>query len=750
MANRATASIKRIDLHVSGMTCAACVRRVERAALRVEGVAAATVNLATEKASIEFNHPTPDRIDAVRKAITDAGYSATLVSEPVVESDFGLHRDLAIACLLALPIFLISMGPMIIPGGMDWLMSWMTMNRWNQALWFLATAVQFVPGWRFYRHAWASLRSLSPDMNLLVALGTTAAYVYSTVVTWFPEWFPDSARHVYFESSAVVIAFVLLGKVLENRSKHRSREAIQALGKLLPHLAHRLHDNCIQDVEIHQIDVGDLVEIHAGESVPIDGVIVAGSSYIDESMVTGEPIPRARIVGDKVIGGTVNGNGLLRARVTAIGQETLLSRITTMVADAQAAKPPIQHAVDRVVARFVPLVLGIAGITALAWLLFGGEDRWTQALVHSVAVLIVACPCAMGLATPISMMVGTGRAAELGILFRTGEAFQSLASVDRIAFDKTGTLTSGSPKLTGIVALNPWSESELLSHAVAIARTSQHPVSKAIAAAPLPIERMIETKSSEHTPGSGIVADLSNGAKVYLGSPIWMDRLGFATDLTRSQENALLSTGATVVGIAINGAMAGWITISDPTKTEGPQAVSQLANLGLNSWILSGDHPAPVEQVARELGIKNGLGNLLPDQKADYLQSWNREGHATAFVGDGINDAPALASAQVGIGLGTGTEVAVSAADVVLISGNLLGVPTAIRIARALMQNIRMNLLWAFAYNILLIPVAAGLLVPLCGWSLTPMLSALAMSFSSVFVVANALRLRRFSGRLQD
>jgi Cu+-exporting ATPase len=739
---------KRIDFNISGMTCAACVRRVERAASKVEGVANATVNLATEKASVEFSNPTPDRIAAVRKAILDAGYSATLISEPTLDSDGGLYRDLIIACSLALPILIVSMGPMLIPGGMEWMMTWMTMDRWNLALWILATVVQFVPGWRFYRHGWTSLRALSPDMNLLVALGTTAAYLYSTVATWFPTWLPDSARHVYFESSAVVIAFVLLGKVLENRSKHRSREAIQALGKLQPRTAHRIQDNRIHDIDIQQISVGDLVEIHAGEAVPIDGVIVEGTSYVDESMITGEPIPRARYIGDKIIGGTINGNGLLRARVVAVGQETLLSRITTMVADAQAAKPPIQLTVDRVVARFVPAVLAIACVTALAWLVFGGEGRWSQAMLHAVAVLIVACPCAMGLATPISMMVGTGRAAELGILFRSGEAFQSLASVNRIAFDKTGTLTNGTPTVGQVVPFGNWSQSDLLLHAVSAARTSQHPVSKAVAASYPPNEPILDVRSSEHIPGSGIIAELISGKRVHLGSLGWMENLGLMNDVSRSQVDALFATGATIVCIAIDNSLAGWITVTDPIKSEGAHAIEQLKSLGLQSSILSGDHPAPVEQAARALDIDSAFGNLLPDQKADLLQAWQRNGFATAFVGDGINDAPALASAQVGVGLGTGTEVAVSAADVVLISGNLLGVPTAIRLARALMRNIRMNLLWAFAYNILLIPVAAGLLVPINGWTLTPMLSAIAMSFSSIFVVGNALRLRRFANRV--
>jgi Cu+-exporting ATPase len=736
---------QRVDFDISGMTCAACVRRVERAASKIEGVLSATVNLATEKASIQFSNPTDDRIEAVRKAISDAGYPTRLTSQEAAPSaDLGLGRDLNWAMLLALPILVFSMGPMLIPGGMDWMMSKMSMHRWNQALWFLATAVQLIPGWRFYRHAWSSLRSWNPDMNLLVALGTTAAYGYSTIVTWTPWAVPPSARHVYFESSAAVIAFVLLGKVLEQRSKKHSQSAIQALGQLQPRVARRVQSGSAQTVDIQYVAVGDILEIHAGEAIPIDGVIVDGTSYVDESMVTGEPIPRVRDVGDEIIGGTVNGNGMLRARVTAIGPATFLSRITAMVIDAQTSKPPIQNAVDRVVARFVPAILAIACLTAVAWLLFGGDERWTHALVHTVAVLIVACPCAMGLATPISTLVGTGRAAELGILFRSGEAFENLASIERIAFDKTGTLTEGKPTRDQVTPLAPWTERQLLELAVSAARTSQHPVSKALVASFSDSDGLLHAHASEHVPGSGVIVDLSNGTRVHLGSPTWLKQLGLVPHDAQEPLATALDSGKTLVCVAIDNALAGWVTISDRCKAEGKGAITQLKHLGIDPWILSGDHPGAVERLAAQLGIEHAQGNLLPEQKADALRAWQHEGVRVAFVGDGINDAPALASAQVGMGIGTGTQVAISAADVVLISGNLNGVSTSVRLARALMRNIRMNLLWAFAYNILLIPVAAGLLVPINGWSLNPMFGAIAMSLSSVLVVFNALRLRSF------
>jgi Cu+-exporting ATPase len=586
-------------------------------------------------------------------------------------------------------------------------------------------------------------------MNLLVALGTTAAYLYSTVVTWLPHLLPASARHVYFESSAVVIAFVLLGRVLETRSKQRSRDAISALSNLQPGIAHRVRDNIVEDIDIRNVELEDVVEVYAGESIPLDGTILDGSSYVDESMMTGEPIPVARSIGDTVIGGTVNGNGRLRVQVKAVGEATLLSRITAMVADAQASKPPIQNAVDQVVAWFVPVVLGIAVLTAIGWLIFGGEDRLTYALVHSVSVLIVACPCAMGLATPISMMVGMGRAAELGLLFRSGEALQSLAEIDRMAFDKTGTLTMGAPTVEGIVSLETLTETELLQLAHAVASTSQHPVSKAVVAKATeganPVtSSLLETAWSEHQPGSGVFAQLADGRTLHLGSLGWMKRLGYITADQEAIFDAKQHVTGTDVFLAVDGNVQGWISVSDPCKPEGNASISQLSRLGIDTWILSGDRDLTVQRVAASMGVLHAKGNLMPEQKAEQIQRWEREGHRTAFVGDGINDAPALAAARVGVAIGTGTEVAISAADVILISGNLLGVPTAVRLSRSLLSNIKMNLIWAFGYNVVLIPIAAGLLVPWNGWSLTPMFAALAMSFSSVFVVLNALRLRHF------
>jgi P-type Cu+ transporter len=648
--------------------------------------------------------------------------------------------------LFAVPIFAISMIPMLIPSVMRWMMAWMSMEGWNVVLWLLATPVQFGPGWQFHRRAISSLRTGNPDMNLLVALGTSAAYVYSSVVTWFPSALPLVARHVYFESSAVVIAFVLLGKYLETRSKQRTRGALHALVKLQPRAAQRVDAEVVTEVPIEALQVGDTVEVRPGEAVPIDGVILTGDSFVDESMVTGEPIPASKSTGDAVIGGTVNGNGMIRIRVTAIGSATLLSRIMAMVDEAQSQKPPIQQTVDEVVAWFAPAVLVVAAITAMLWLVFGGESRVAVAMIHAVSVLIVACPCAMGLATPISMMVGTGRGAELGILFRSGESLQHLESIHRIALDKTGTLTQGRPKLDRVETMEGWNESELLLVAASAVRSSQHPISRAIVEAFGLEGPLVEATNSRAVPGCGVETQLADGRNVQVGSLAWMQRMGLVEESFQNRIQQVFREGKSCTCVAVDGVLVGWISVTDPLKPETEAALQSLRALGIQLWVLSGDNKAAVRTLANQLALDGFEAELLPEMKEQCIRAWQRAGVPVAFVGDGINDAPALAAAEVGIAIGTGTEVAVSAADVILISGSLDGVPKAVRLAKAVMRNIRGNLIWAFGYNILLIPIAAGVLVPFNGWYLTPMLAALAMSASSVFVVLNALRLRWFDG----
>lgn len=762
---------RRIEFQIGGMSCAACVGRVERAAVKIPGVASANVNLATERAVIELSTPTPEVIEAVRTAIVLAGYEAVLVPAAVPSasldtqgfgSDASLHmaqsesealwRAWIVSAVFALPIFCIAMIPMLVPTVMAWMMQWMSMRGWNWVMLLLATPVQFGPGLRFYRQAYFSLRNRSPDMNVLVATGTTAAYAYSAIVTLFPHWFSSQEMHVYFESSAVVICFVLLGKLLESRSKQRTRDALQSLSALQPRSARRLTGSQFLECGVDQLKLGDIIEVRAGEAIPVDSEIIAGDSYVDESMVTGEPVPVSKHIGDSVFGGTLNGNGSLRSRVTAIGGDTLLSRIARMVADAQANKPPIQEVIDRVVRWFAPAVLAIAIATCIGWLMFGGQHNIESALVHTVAVLVVACPCAMGLAAPLSVMVGSGRAAELGILFRSGATLQTLSTVDCVVFDKTGTLTLGHPTLQHIEALAGVSPSALNIIGVAAARSSDHPIAKCIVEdsskrideATKRVALAEPAVRTESKPGLGIESWWADGRCSRLGSYAWMQQQEFSTPESDSIHRRIQDSGQSSAWVAVDGALLGVFVVSDPLKPESHNALARLQRMGLETHIISGDNAAVVERIAKDLGIAAWIGGAMPQTKSEHIEHLRTSGRHVAFVGDGINDAPALASADVGLAIGTGTEIAVSTADVVLVSGNLDAIPTAIQLARRVMNNIYQNLFWAFGYNVLLLPVATGILTPILGWEFSPVLAALAMSCSSLLVVGNALRLRRF------
>jgi len=766
------------NFSVRGMTCAACVGRVERALKNVPGVRRANVNLATEQAHVELESYSDKSIAEVTRAIRDSGYEAKIIQHASVPQNSAssatssrMERiNLWIAWGFAVPIFVISMAPMLIPSWMALMMEWMPMEHWNLLLWLLATPVQFIPGLKFYKHAFASIRQGAPDMNFLVATGTTAAYGFSSLVTFFPNWLSGETNHVYFESSAVVIAFVLLGKYLEERSKRETRNALQALVRLQPRIAHRLSSSSLpnalplanpatSDIDVIQLRIGDIIQIRPGESIPIDATVESGISFVDESMITGEPIPVSKSKSMPVIGGTVNGNGTLVARVAAIGNETVLARITSLVMEAQSSKPPIQLTVDRVVNWFAPTVLAIALLTAIGWFFWSTEHRLENALVHSVAVLIVACPCAMGLATPISMMVGSGRGAELGLLFRSGASLQKLSSVQIALFDKTGTLTQGHPKLTDLRTLDDGSGhdlsgEQLLALASLAAQSSEHPISKAIAAAASEqaaahpqhdrsVTRLVAVRT-QAVPGRGVEAELGDGRTLFLGSYPWMLELNKSSPESDRLNHEIQSQGKSCSWVALDTRILGVLLVSDPVKSEAADAIQAIQRLGIAPSIVSGDHRAAVQQVASELGIEEWFAETMPDQKSDRIKTLQASGKQVAFIGDGINDAPAIATANVGIAIGTGTEVAASAADIVLISGNLNLVPTAIRLAKAVLVNIHQNLFWAFAYNIVLIPVAAGILTPFTGWSFTPMLAAAAMSLSSIFVVGNAWRLHRF------
>ena len=767
-----TPVVAEVELGVTGMTCAACVNRVERALKKLEGVLEASVNLATERALVKYL-PASTGVAQFKRAIRAAGYGALELGAGPNRADLerkahaqevaGLRRDLLISAAFALPLFLIAMLPMLFPPIEAWLMTTFShgaMTGLNWVMLALATPIQFGPGLRFYRHGWKSLFSGSPDMNSLVMLGTSAAYFYSLGVVLFPGLFPPQARHAYFEAAGVVITLILLGKYLEALAKGRTSEAMRRLLSLEAKTARVVEGALEREIPVDEVLAGDLVVVRPGEKIPVDGVVVSGQSHVDESMITGEPIPVRKTEGDRVIGGTLNQNGTLTFRATAVGEGTVLAQIIRLVENAQASKPPIQNLADRVVAVLVPIVLIIAAMTAAVWLVLGGEKALTFALVNTVAVLIIACPCAMGLATPVSILVGTGKAAELGVLFRKGEALQTLQEARIIALDKTGTLTRGKPELTDLEVAPGFDEDEVLSLMASLEQKSEHPIARAIVQAAqargLPLS---EPQDFEAFPGLGVsgqvgvvrpVNSRDSGlsqqgiVRVDVGADRYMARLGLDVSVFGSEATRLADAGTTPLYAAINGKLAAVLAVADPLKEGSPEAIAALRRQGFKVAMITGDHTRTAHAIARQLGIDEVQAEVLPDGKAEAVRALQDSGQKVAFVGDGINDAPALAQADVGIAIGTGTDVAIETADVILISGDLRGVPNAIALSRATIKNIQLNLFWAFAYNVLLIPVAAGALYPFTGWLLSPMLAGAAMGLSSLFVLSNALRLRSF------
>lgn len=584
-------------------------------------------------------------------------------------------------------------------------------------------------------------------MNSLVMIGTSAAYFYSLAVTVFPGLFPAHSRHVYFEASAVVITLILLGKYLEALAKGRTSEAMKRLLSLQAKTARVLKGQEELELPLDEVLPDDLIAMRPGEKVPVDGVVVAGSSYVDESMITGEPLPVAKSAGDRVIGGTLNGHGAFTFRATAVGEDTVLAQIIRLVQEAQGSKPAIQGLADRVVAVFTPIVLGIAALTAVVWLVFGGAEALSLALVNTVAVLIIACPCAMGLATPTSVVVGTGKAAEMGVLFRKGEAVQTLGEARVVALDKTGTLTQGKPMLTDLQVLPGFEETEVLRLMASLEQNSEHPLARAIVAAAQ--ERgleLLETVSLEALPGLGVRGQVGI-YRVEVGSSRLMAELGIEIPSLPAEEQ-LAEEGKTPLYAGVNGQLAALLAVADPLKEGSVEAVRALHRQGLQVAMITGDNRHTAQALARQLGIDTVLAEVLPQGKAKAVRQLQGQGRKVVFVGDGINDAPALAQADLGIAMGKGTDVALETAEVVLISGDLRGIPNAVALSRATLRNIQLGLFWAFAYNILLIPVAAGVLYPFTGWLLSPVLAGAAMGLSSVFVLSNALRLKGFRAPL--
>ena len=741
-----------LELDVTGMTCANCVARVEKSLTALPGVLDADANLAAERVTLRWLPDASGYADVVG-ALRDAGYDVaenaegrdadTARRERHDAEDAALKRDVTLAAALTIPLMLVSMGPMMIPGAEAALME----RVGRLPMWLLQLAltapVLFGPGRRFYRPGWAALRHGSPDMNSLVMIGASAAFGYSLVATFLPGILPEGTVHVYYEASAAIVTLILLGRWLEHRSKGRASNAIRSLLDLRPDTARRVDGDGETEVPLADVVPGDVVAVRPGERIPVDGTVERGESWVDASMLTGEPDPIAVQAGDTVTGGTVNTRGALRVRADAVGADTALARIVAMVEAAQAGKPPIQALADRIVSVFVPIVLAIAATTFVVWMLVGPEPRLTYALVATTAVLLIACPCAMGLATPISIMVGSGRGAELGVLYRKGEAIQSLTRSDVVALDKTGTLTEGRPALGALETVGPWEADTLLPLVAAAEADSEHPIADAVRrGAAEDHERLPTTTAFEAIPGRGVVATV-DGREVAVGNARLLRERDVDVGPLTERADTLAAEGRTPLLVAVDGALAGLASVADPIKPGSRDAVAALHARGLRVAMISGDDERTARAIATDLGIDEVHAGVLPDGKVEVVEAMQADGRRVAFVGDGVNDAPALATADVGVAIGTGTDVAIEAGDVVLMSGDVRGVVNAFEISKRTLNNVKQNLFWAFAYNVLLIPVAAGVAYPALGVLLSPIFAAAAMGLSDVFVVGNALRLRR-------
>jgi Cu+-exporting ATPase len=730
-----------VTIPIEGMSCASCVAKIEHGLAALPGVTEASVNLATEKASINY-FPTLTNLEKIRSTIRALGYTPLEATVSQAESLRREHKQLAygqlrfrfgVAAALTIPVMLLGMsehlGLSLAP----------TLSAWLQLL--LTTPIQFWAGWQFYKGAFAVGRRGSTDMNTLIALGTSAAYGYSLVATVAPKLVTadGAAPMLYFDSAAAIITLILLGRLLEARAKSRTSEAITKLLSLQPRHARVIRDGRELDVPVEQVRVGDVVIVRPGEKIPVDGIVEDGSSSVDESMLTGESLPVDKTPGDRVIGGTVNKAGSFRFVAQRVGAETALAGIVRLVEQAQGSKPPIAKFVDQVAAVFVPIVIGIALLTFGLWFAFGPTPAISRALINCVAVLIVACPCALGLATPTSIMVGIGRGAEQGILIRSGEALEQAQGLTTVVLDKTGTLTRGELAVKEIIVQRTpqpeWSRERLLLYAGSAEQRSEHPIGQAIVKAARAANAMLlEPTRFLAVPGQGIRAVVDAQA-VRVGNLRLMEGDGIKVTEWQDEAERLAQAGMTPMFIAVADRMVGVIGVADKVKETARSAVAAMRRMGLETIMLTGDNQRTASAVAREVGIEQVLAEVLPEAKASEVKRLQAEGKRVAMVGDGINDAPALAQADVGIALGAGTDIAIEAADITLIGEDLHGVVAAIALSRATMTNIKQNLFWASIYNLVLIPAAA------LGW-LNPILAAAAMGLSSVSVVSNALRLR--------
>lgn len=734
------------SIPISGMSCASCVSKVESAIKGLGGVISAQVNLATERGTVEYI-PTITSIEDIRKVIIDIGYTPLEVrgeglvikGEELKQLEYHrLKMRFIVSLLLTIPIFPLMYHEYI---GLSHLPN----NLMLILQLLLATPVQFWCGWQFYKGAISAARHKTTDMNTLIAVGTSAAYLYSIVATFIPSLFEAGglSADVYYDTSTAIITLILMGRLLEARAKGQTSAAIKKLIGLQAKTARVIRDPSELDIPIEDVVVGDIVVVRPGEKIPVDGVVIEGYSAVDESMITGEGIPVEKEAGDKVIGATINKTGTFKFEAAAVGKDTALARIIRLVEEAQGSKPPIARFADLIASYFVPSVIGIASLTFIIWFLFGPDPRFTHAMLNFVGVLIIACPCALGLATPTSVMVGTGKGAESGILIRSGNALEKAHRINTIILDKTGTLTKGVPEVTDIIPHGIKTE-ELLSYAASGEKGSEHPLAEAI------VDRakgdrvdIYDLEDFDAMPGHGIKAGIK-GKRLLIGNIRLMEAEGVDISRARGEIERLSDEGKTGILVALDGVIAGLIAVADQLKENSIPVVKSLEGLGIEVIMLTGDNRRTAEAIAKVAGIKRVFAEVLPEDKAALVKKLQDEGRIVGMVGDGINDAPALAQADVGIAIGTGTDVAMEAADITLISGSLNGIVTAMALSRATIRNIRQNLFWAFIYNIILIPVAAGILYPFFNLLLNPILAAAAMGMSSVSVVSNALRLRWF------
>lgn len=751
MSEQTLTTTKQIDLNIEGMSCAACVGRVERALKKVDGVVEANVNLATHKAHITLNHPLTD--EQLTSAVAKAGYEAKVIQadQPIADDNqqeqqqvAKLRLSLITAIVLTIPVFLLEMGGHLSSTVHHLLLTTIgEQNSWYLQ-WLLTTLIILIPGFNFYKKGIPALLRLAPDMNSLVAVGTLAAYCYSVVATFTPQLLPTGTVHVYYEAAAVIITLILIGRLLEAKARGKTSQAIKRLVQLQVSHARVYRDNQLVEIPIEQVKTNDLIAILPGERIPVDGVITEGDSYIDESMITGEAIPVKKQIGDPVVGSTVNQKGALTIKATKVGSDTVLAQIIRMVEQAQGSKLPIQAIIDKVTMWFVPIVMTLSVITFIIWMIFAKESALSFALVNAVAVLIVACPCAMGLATPVSIMVGTGRAAEAGILIRKGEALQILRDIQVVALDKTGTLTKGKPELTDFICANDYDKNTALRLIASLEAKSEHPIAEAITQyAKQANIKLLAIENFTTITGQGLQGDIEQQT-VKVGTAYFMQQQAIDTTVFADEIEHLAKAGKTPFYMAVDNKLVAIAAVADPIKETTPAAIEALHKLGLKVAMITGDNKYTAAAIAVQLGIDEVIAEVLPEGKVDAVKQLKEQG-SLMFVGDGINDAPALAEANIGIAIGTGTDIAIEAADVVLMSGDLMGVVKAISLSKATIRNIYQNIFWAFAYNTALIPIAMGILYPLFGILLSPAIAAGAMALSSVFVLGNALRLKRFS-----